>query len=396
VETDKVTMEVESFTSGTVLKLLCAPGDEITVGNVIALIGEPGEEVSGYGGTAAQGKEKEEAADARTETSAPPAPNTKERTPEPAPRSEAPPATGGGEVKATPLVKNFAAKRKVDLSRITGTGPQGLIVKADVVRYLESGAGETTEPERAAAGPEVAAAAPAALASAPGTVSAGPIPYTDREIGRNQQAIARNLTKSATEIPVYTVTSTVYTDPVTAARGKYPADTKPSLYAFYIYATARALEEYSGINGCFAEGVHRVYGNINVGFAVAHGGDLFVPVVRDANTKSIDQIAAEVRWLTAKVRNRKLEGEDILGGTFTVSNLGVYPVDEFTAIISPGQAGILAVGRSEKRVVVDDEDRMSIRESVRVTGSFDHRVVNGAEGAAFLESVKGALEKIRS
>lgn len=373
VETDKVTMEVESFTGGTVLRFLYAPGDEVPVGDVIALIGEPGEDVSDYGVNPARETAAPAGAEARSE--------------KPVPAAERGPGAGA-DVKATPLVYNFARKRNVDLSRVTGTGPQGLIVKEDVVRYLESGPGAGERP--AAAG-----ARAAGRSAEPEAASAGAA-YIERELGRNQQVVARNLSRSGAEIPAYTVTSTVYTDDLTAARKGYPADKKPSIYSFYIHAAARALKEYPDINGCFAEGSHRVYKNINIGFAVAHDGDLFVPVVKAADAKSLEQIAGEVRWLTAKVTNGRLEAEDISGCTFTVSNLGVFPVDEFTAIITPGQAAILAVGRSEKRMVIDDQDRMTIKECARVTGSFDHRIVNGAEAAAFLGAVKEALESIRS
>ncbi|MFP4561939.1 MAG: dihydrolipoamide acetyltransferase family protein [Spirochaetia bacterium] len=383
VETDKVTMEVESFTGGTVLKFLYTPGDEVPVGDVIALIGEPEEDVSDYGGTldgetAEKPAEKtaaSEGAEARSKKSAPAAERVS--------GSEA-----EADVKATPLVYNFARKRNVDLSRVTGTGPQGLIVKEDVVRYLESGSG-------AAEGPAAAGVRAAGRTAEAEAVPAGAA-YTDRELGRNQRIVAGNLSRSAAEIPAYTVTSTVYTNDLTAAGKSYPADKKPPMYSFYIHAAARALKEHSGINGCFTNGSHRVYKNINIGFAVAHAGDLFVPVVKDADAKSLEQIAGEVRWLTAKVTNGRLEAEDISGCTFTVSNLGVFPVDEFTAIITPGQAAVLAVGRSEKRMVIDDQDRMTIKECARVTGSFDHRIVNGAEAAAFLSTVKEALESIRS
>ena len=366
VETDKVTMQVESFTAGTVLKCVCPAGTEVPVGGIIAYIGKAGEQVPDTAG-ALSGGTGTEPADAGQKTQKP-----QEALSEGTARDAAAPAAAG--IKATPLVQNFASKRGVDLARVEGSGPKGLIVKADVVRYLEQGGAAETG---ATAGP----------------LAAVQLEATEKKVSRNQQTVARNLSRSAREIPHYYVRSTVFLDAALSWREKHQEGFKVSVYSLYVYAAAKALTSFSGINGYFSEGTHYVYRDINIAFAVAHRNELYVPVIRQADTKSIEEIDKEVRWLTAKAQNGKLGPDDISGGTFTLSNLGVFPVDDFSAIISPGQAGIIAIGRTNKQLMVDDHDRMLVRRCVRLTGSFDHRIVNGAEGAAFLERMKGILEK---
>lgn len=363
VETDKVTMQVESFTSGTLLKHVCTAGTEVPVGDIIAYIGKAGEQVpdSAVSGEAVPAAPAEALSGGAGSVF----------------RSAAV-AAAAQDIKATPLVRHFAEKRGVDLSKLSGTGPKGLIVKADVLRYLESG---------------TAAAAGASAAALAGGVPASGTETSGKQLSRNQQAVARNLAKSVQEIPHYYLRSTIYLDAALAWRSNNQKGKKVSIYSLYLYAAAKALKTFSGINGYFADNTHYVYRDINIGIALAHGRDLFVPVVKMVDRKSIEEIDRDVRWLTAKAQNGKLEPDDITGGTFTISNLGVYPVDEFSAIISPGQAGILAVGRAGKQLAVDDHDRMQVRQAVTVTGSFDHRIVNGAEGAAFLERMKGILEK---
>jgi pyruvate dehydrogenase E2 component (dihydrolipoamide acetyltransferase) len=363
VETDKVTMQVESFTAGTVLKCVCSAGTEVPVGGIIAYIGKAGEQVPDAAGVSSAAVKELPANGAAGAKELPVGGK--------APRQDG--------VKATPLVRNFASKRGVDLTRVEGSGPKGLIVKADVVRCLERGGAA-----------EAGAAVGAASAAAGVPVPPG---ATEKSLSRNQQAVGRNLSRSAREIPHYTVRSTVYLDAALSWREKHETGLKVSIYSLYVYAAAKALKKFSGINGYFSDNVHYVYRDVNIGIAVAHLNELYVPVIRQADTKSMEEIDKEVRWLTAKTQNGKLEPEDISGGTFTISNLGVYAVDDFSAIISPGQAAILAIGRARKQVVVDEHDRMAVRQGVVLTGSFDHRIVNGAEGAAFLERMKGILEK---
>jgi pyruvate dehydrogenase E2 component (dihydrolipoamide acetyltransferase) len=361
VETDKVNMQVESFTAGTIIELVSSAGDEIPVGDIIAYIGVAGEKPSGKTD--------------RPQERGPQEREPQKSVPKQHAEQQSTPAPGTG--KATPLVRNFALKNGVDLSVISGTGPKGLIVKADVERFLKNGGEEA-----------------AVSTHAQGAVAA----YTETRLAQNQQAVAKNLMKSAREIPHYYVKSTIFMDRALSWRNAAglktgPDEKKISIYSLYVYAAAKALWSYPGINGFFKDNTHCMYKDINIGFAISNGHDLFVPVVRQADKKSIGEIDGEVRRLTDKARNGNLDAEDITGATFTLSNLGVYQVDEFTAIITPGQAGIAAIGMIGKKVTADEEDRMQIRQCAVLTGGFDHRIINGADGAAFLERIKGILEK---
>jgi pyruvate dehydrogenase E2 component (dihydrolipoamide acetyltransferase) len=168
---------------------------------------------------------------------------------------------------------------------------------------------------------------------------------------------------------------------------------KVSVYSIFVYAAAKALKALPKLNGFFKDETLVLFGEVNVGCAVTAGDDLFVPVIRSADRKGVLEIDRELGLLVAKVQNGKLEPQDLLGGTFTLTNLGMYPVDEFCAVINPPQAGVLAIARAKKVLHIDDEDRMSIRTACTLTGSFDHRVVNGAQGAEFLQKVKETLEE---
>jgi pyruvate dehydrogenase E2 component (dihydrolipoamide acetyltransferase) len=386
VETDKVTMQVESFTGGIVLKLLGEPGQEIEVGTVIAFVGEKGEEVpeTYLSGGPAETETPASAAETAPASAAEPAVS---RQPSAGPSAPAPQAG----IKATPLVQNFAQKRGVDLSRVQGSGPGGLIVKADVVAFLEAGgaAGAAEAAGPAPAGVEAAGQAEARAAGETG------LSWKEEPLSKNQQTIARRLSAAAAEVPVYYLRSTVILDRAYAWREKNRTREggKISVYTFYVYAAARALKAFPFVNGFYRDGLHCVYNSVNIGFAVAVGRELFVPVVRDADNKQIMEIDEEVRWLTAKAQNSRLDPADITDGSFTVSNLGVYPVDEFSAVISPGQSGVIAVGKSGKRIVVEEDSSMRIVQAADITGSFDHRIVNGAAAAEFMGRIKNILEE---
>jgi pyruvate dehydrogenase E2 component (dihydrolipoamide acetyltransferase) len=386
VETDKVTMQVESFTGGIVLKLLGEPGQEIEVGTVIAFVGEKGEEVpeTYLSGGPAETETPASAAETAPASAAEPAVS---RQPSAGPSAPAPQAG----IKATPLVQNFAQKRGVDLSRVQGSGPGGLIVKADVVAFLEAG-GAAGAAEAAGPAPAGVEAAGQAEARAGGETG---LSWKEEPLSKNQQTIARRLSAAAAEVPVYYLRSTVILDRAYAWREKNRTREggKISVYTFYVYAAARALKAFPFVNGFYRDGLHCVYNSVNIGFAVAVGRELFVPVVRDADNKQIMEIDEEVRWLTAKAQNSRLDPADITDGSFTVSNLGVYPVDEFSAVISPGQSGVIAVGKSGKRIVVEEDSSMRIVQAADITGSFDHRIVNGAAAAEFMGRIKNILEE---
>jgi len=371
VETDKVTMEVESFTGGAVLKLVAKPDTIVDAGTVIALLGEPGEQVAeDYGYAEGMAAARDSVSGIFTE--------------------EAKAASGGSgtaagksqetgaiqkivtqdQIMATPLVRNIARKQGIDLSLVKGTGARGLITKRDLELFL-SGTVKTAAAGRLSGGKECA-------------------------LSRNQTAVAMNIVKSKTEIPHYYLKTMVFFDPVLKLidASRKNAGNKLSMYSFFIYAAAGALKEYPALNGYFRDNRVILMDRINICFAVEAGEELFVPVIHDADKKSIEEIDIDVKRLVSKARNSTLGVKDIRDGTFTVTNLGVYPVDDFYAIINYPQLGILAMGEIKKTLFIDENDAMSIRRLCTVTGSFDHRCVNGARGAAFLQKFKQVLEEL--
>lgn len=370
VETDKVSMEVESFASGTVLKILAEPDSDIRVGAVIAVVGEAGEEVSSKLTPVAQAMAAERGigTDGVVGTGLGGSVRGKDL-------AEQTVLSAAG-LKATRMVRHMAEKRNIDLFLVQGTGPEGIITKDDLARYQ-----------------------PGAPAQPVFTGSASPVTSdaenTEFVLTGNQQAVALNLSRSMREIPHYYLKSTVYMEHLLQYRHNHPLSdgSGVSITALVVKAAALALSRHPRLNGYFQDGKVYLYNSIGIAVAAASGDELYVPVIRDTAAKEIKEIDSDIKWLSAKARSGKLEPSDLKGGTFTVSNLGMYPVDEFTAIISPKQAGILAVGRMEKKIVVGDGDEMRIRPSLTITAGFDHRVVNGLQGAEFLRTLKEIIEK---
>lgn len=429
VETDKTTMPVESYEGGTVLKILGVPDTIVTAGTPIAILGAPGEKVSFAGaGTPSEQAARGVAVAPKPVTEAPAAaaeaPNT---GPEAVPsgstgpfwkperrstvigplvltpemldvKGTARPAVDlkAASLKATSLVQNIARKLGIDLAAVVGTGPRGLITKKDLEDFQARGA--------RFAGAS-AAGLGAAITSASGT-GAAPVPGLTPafapagglkavSLSKNQMLVGRNLGRSKREAPHYYLKATVFMDRALNWRelNKRQDGSKVSVYSIFVYAAAKALKALPKLNGFFKDETLVLFGEVNVGCAVTAGDDLFVPVIRSADRKGVLEIDRELLRLVAKARNGKLEPQDLLGGTFTLTNLGMYPVDEFCAVINPPQAGVLAIARAKKVLHIDDEDRMSIRTACTLTGSFDHRVVNGAQGAEFLQKVKETLEE---
>jgi pyruvate dehydrogenase E2 component (dihydrolipoamide acetyltransferase) len=446
VETDKTMMEVESFESGTVLKLFSEPEEEVSAGTVIALLGRAGEKIPaepsvGAGGSNGTGPSIGAGHSYRTVSS-----NVTRFSQETGPIAGVGPSGMSGlpegadsskNVRATHLVQTLARKKQIDLRQVKGSGPRGLITKKDLELHEKKGprssAGKEQSPGQAAeekskktipknattrrkrtfslkkARPEkkTAQIAPQPEGSTqhePPTKEPplpkqappeAPRPRTESPLSDHQLSVAKNLQKSKTEAPHYYLKTTVWMDRLLECREKtnLPDGTKLSFTAFFIRAAAGALAEFPRMNGSFKDGKIKLFEKINIGFAVSSGEELYVPVIRDADKKSLSEINREVKRLVAKAKNGRLEAEELLGGTFTITNLGAYPVDEFYAVINPPQAGILAFGRVSKSLCVDAEDGIRIRSACSVSASFDHRVVNGAQGAAFLEKCKNILEE---
>ena len=362
LDTEKATQEVEAEASGVLLKILAGEGEEIEVGKTIAVIGEAGEEVSV--------EEPEPAAEAPPEPKAEaPAPEpTREPEPAPAARSE-----NGGRVKASPLARRIARERGIDLSSLSGTGPEGRIVAEDVERAEKTA-------------PAVAAAAPAAP-----TGEVEVVPLTGM-----RKAIARRMTE-AWAAPVFQITMTADMTAAIRLREGLVArmaegDAKPTYSDILTKVCAVALRRHPAVNALFAGDEVHLMPTANVGIAVAVPNGLVVPVLRSCETKTIPQLANERAELVGRTRAGGLRQDDLEGGTFTVSNLGMYGVERFVAVLNPPQAAILAVGAIEERAVVRDGEVVA-RPVLELTLTCDHRTVDGATASEFLRTVKQFLEE---
>ena len=351
LDTDKVTQEVEADAGGVLLKILAGEGEEIEVGKRIAVIGEEGEEVSVAEEPAAKAEKKAEA----------PKPE-----PLPAERIEAPqePSRADGRLKASPLARRIARERSIDLASLRGTGPDGRIVAEDV--------------ERAAAAPAHAPAGAAPL-------EAEVVPLTSL-----RKTIARRLTE-AWQAPAFQISMSA---DMTRAQELHARlrEQGVSVTDILTKLAAIALLRHREVNAHFADDELRIFPNAHIGLAVATERGLIVPVQREVERKSLVQIAAERKEIVQRTREGKLSQEDLDGGTFTISNLGMYGVEIFTAVLNPPQAAILAVGAIEEKPVVDNGDFVA-RPLMAMTLTCDHRAVDGAKAAEFLRELKTLLEE---
>jgi pyruvate dehydrogenase E2 component (dihydrolipoamide acetyltransferase) len=389
VETDKAVMEIVARTGGTLLKQVVPEGSTVPVAALLAWIGNPGESVGDAGAAPvpAQGPASTGPASGPARG---PAPTEKESTAaqvqvkEPASagtqstpaQTQAPAATRapGERVKASPLARRMAADRGVDLAAIAGSGPDGRIVKRDV--------------EEAAAGAP-AGATRGAAAAATGT---GPA-FNDVPLSPMRKTIAKRLVQSIGPIPTFYLTTEVDMERAHEAREALisTGDGKFSFNDLIVRAAASALRQHPWVNAWWMDDRVRQWRDIHVGVAVAVEDGLITPVVRHADRKTLREIGAEVRELAGRAREKRLAPEEYTGATFSVSNLGMFGIDEFTAVINPPEAAILAVGRIEPKPVVVD-GAVVVRRRLRLTLSCDHRVVDGATGAAFLKTLAGMLE----
>jgi pyruvate dehydrogenase E2 component (dihydrolipoyllysine-residue acetyltransferase) len=370
IETDKATMTYEADSDG-VLQIVAAEGDTLPVGELIARLTGAGEAPAA---PAASEPEPEPAAPSG------PAPEP-EREPEaaPAPAAQAvaapEPQTNGGErVKASPIARRMAKERGLDLASLAGSGPGGRIVKADV---------ESAQP---------AAAAPAAAPEPQVATGRGESQLV--ELSRTQQLIARRMAESKATVPDFALNMDIDMEAAVAMRSqlKEVAEVVPSFNDMVVKACALALREYPRANGSYKDGRFELHGRINVGVAVAAQDALIVPTIFDADRKSLGEIARVARELAGKVREGTIAPPELSGGTFTVSNLGMYGITSFTAVINPPQAAILAVGAIEQRPTVV-EGQIVPRHRMAVTLACDHRILYGADAAEFLARVRDLLER---
>jgi len=360
LDTDKVTQEVEAEAAGVLLKIAVSEG-EVPVGETVAFIGAEGEDVPEVAAAASQ---KEDGA--------------KQSQPEAAPaavevREEAAVAAGNGRIKASPLARRMARERGIELSGIRGTGPDGRIVAEDIER-AEAG------------GPTAPAAAPA-----PARAPAGEVERV--ALSSIRKTIARRLTE-AWQIPVFQLQTSADMTRVNALvarlRERDP-DVRSTVTDLLTKVCAQALMRHREVNAEFTEDAILLHPTANVGLAVAAPQGLVVPVIRSAERLSLGEIAGVRADLVGRARENKLRAADLEGGTFTISNLGMYAVESFTAVLNPPQAAIVAVGATEERVVPVDGGT-AVRPMVTLTCTFDHRAVDGAPAAAFLQTLKESLE----
>jgi len=370
IETDKATVEVESAASGTVLKLLANQGDILPVNTPIAVIGEPGEELGVP--IPAKGTKSESQAAPVAETPA------HQLAPTPAPVPQAASTTDTGRIKASPLAKKIATDQKVDLSNIIGTGPGGRIVRRDIETALASGR------------PSAPGGAP--LPALP-TVTQGDetVPLT-----KLRQTIGRRLVEAKQQVPHFYVTHNYRMEAVMEMRkqinGMLTEGEKLSVNDFIVKAVALTLREFPNLNASLNGDAVVRHGAVNVGNAVAVDNGLLTVVCKNADQKSLRQISLEVKAMAGRVREGKVKTEDIEGSTFSISNLGMYDVDDFIAIINPPEAAILAVGSAQEVPVVENGEIVP-GWRMKATISVDHRVSDGAEAARFMQALAKYLEE---
>ncbi|TXE05556.1 pyruvate dehydrogenase complex dihydrolipoamide acetyltransferase [Algoriphagus aquimarinus] len=374
VETDKATMELESYDDGTLLYIGVEAGDAVAVDGVIAVIGEKGADYETL-----LKAQKSESSEAPAEANPEPAAEAKK---EEAPKASAAPAASsapattadGDRLKASPLAKKMAEDKGIDIRAVNGSGDGGRIVKRDVENF-------------------VPAAAPQAAASAVVAPGVGVESFKEEKVSQMRKVIAKRLAESKFGAPHFYVTMEINMDKAIEARKSMNeiSPVKISFNDMVIKATASALRQHPKVNSSWLGDKIRYNDHIHIGMAVAVDEGLLVPVIRFADSLSLSQISTQAKSLGGRAKTKELQPKDWEGNTFTISNLGMFGVDEFTAIINPPDACILAVGGIKETVIVKD-GQMKIGNLMKVTLSCDHRVVDGSIGAAFLITLKSLLE----
>jgi len=363
VETDKANMDMEAYDDGTLLKIVAKVGDRVPVGGLIAVLGVAGEDVSslvsGSGASASAESSKNQL---------PPAVEKQDVVAVEAPApAKAEPPKGNGRLKASPLAKRLAVDRGIDIGDVKGSGTGGRVIKRDVEGFAPS-----THKRY--------------------VVSSGE--FKDEPLSMMRESIAKRLSQSNIEAPHFFLTVEVRMENAVSFReslNKFDDQNKISFNDIIIKACASALQEHPEVNATFMKDKIRIFGDVHIGVAVAIEDGLITPVVRDVDKKGLRDISAETKDLAARARDRKLRPEEYSGSTFTLSNLGMFGVDEFTAIINPPEAAILAVGTIVDKPVVED-GQIKIGKRMRMTLSSDHRVVDGAMAAQFMQTLKKILE----
>jgi len=378
IETDKATMELESYKEGKLLYTGAQKGEKITVNELLAIIGD--EKKVDVQKIVAASKTKGAPAAASTESKEEPAAVSGSATTTTASPAQAS-FNGDGRVKASPLAKKIAEEKGIDLAKIAGSGDGGRVTKKDIDNFVP-GSTPASEP---------AAKAPAALIP---TYPAGQVSFEEVPVSQMRKVIAKKLSESKFTAPHFYLTMTVDMDKAVQSRTRINevSAVKISFNDIVLKAAAVALKLHPAVNSSWLGDKIRINHHVNIGVAVAVEDGLLVPVVRFADTKSLSQIGAEVKDLAQRAKNKKLQPSDWEGNTFTISNLGMFGIDEFTAIINPPDSCILAVGAIQQVPVVKN-GAVIPGNIMKLTLSCDHRVVDGATGSAFLQTLKGLLEE---
>jgi pyruvate dehydrogenase E2 component (dihydrolipoamide acetyltransferase) len=381
IETDKATMELESYKDGVLLYQGAKAGEKILVNDLLCIIGKEGMDIASIVAAAKSGGS---APAAPAPAAAAPAAPVAAPAASPAPVAAAPAVVNEGRIFASPLAKKIASEKGIDLKYVKGTGDNGRITKSDIDAYTPAATPVASAP---AASTNVATLA---AASAP----AGVVSFEDVPVSQMRKVIARRLGESLFTAPHFYLTMSIDMDAAVAARTKINevAKTKISFNDMVLKATALSLKQHPKVNSSWLGDSIRYNHHVNIGVAVAVEEGLLVPVVRFADGKSLSQIGAEVKDFAQKAKDKKLQPADWEGSTFTISNLGMFGIDQFTAIINPPDSCILAVGGIAQVPVVKN-GQVVPGNVMKVTLSCDHRVVDGATGAAFLQTLKSLLEE---
>jgi pyruvate dehydrogenase E2 component (dihydrolipoamide acetyltransferase) len=384
IETDKANMAYESDVAGKLTEIVAAEGETLPIGSVIAQIGE------GDGSAAPTPEPDESPAE------------------QPKAAINAPADSNGGDerTKASPVARRIAKEKQLDLAQLEGSGPGGRIVKADVERAAASAGGADSEGPRTeaqppAAGPPEAVAGPADVAVGPPSAAPGPetakgtVSYEDPS--KLQSTVARRMSESKATAPHFYLEAEIDMSRLVEARSQIKAGAKegdvvPSFNDMVVKACALALRDHPRANGAYRDGRFELYSRVNVGVAVAARDALVVPTIFDADQKNLRQIAGDSRTLAQRVRDEQITPPELSGATFTVSNLGMFGIDSFAAVINPPQAAILAVGTISERPVVRD-GQTTTAHLMRVNLACDHRILYGAPAAEFLSRVRTLLEE---
>lgn len=393
VDTDKATMEMTALSAGTLLKIIKGAGDTAALGEAIAIIGKAGEDISGLlsevsanGSTKAEPPSSAEANDSGATGKQESRPDDVTAKIEPAntnisPQSAQADGTGQNRMIVSPIAAKMAAEHGIDLRTVAGSGPNGRIIKRDIEATMESvGSSVSTAPARVFT--------PSTIVGAAG--------YHEEPTSKMRQVIASRLAESIGPIPTFYLTVEIEMDNALELRKQVNSmikdDEKISVNDIIVKAAAMALMKHPWANSSYQDKTVKFYEQVDIGVAVAIEDGLITPVIRGANLKGFVEISAEIKDLAAKAKARKLQPEEYTGATFSISNLGMFGIKEFTAIINPPEAGILAVGAATPNPVVRNGE-IVVRSIMNVTMSCDHRAIDGATGAKFLQTFKHMLEQ---